>query len=239
VSNNTTSSGYQIALTSSGQYQVVVGGSGAFYSTNYGVFWTNVATPVTFSGVAMSSNGQFMTACFFGSGTYTSIIPQGNLYASLTGSNTTANPLLYNSTTKSIGYNTGKTFVIDHPLHQNKYLVHACLEGPEMGVYYRGKGTIENEQFTIVRLPDYVDKIAKNFTVQVTPIYDSSKNERNKLTTGNVVGGQFYVYGKNGDFYWKVMGQRGEALEIEPAKETTEIRGEGPYQYIELLGPIV
>ena len=35
-----------------------------------------------------------------------------------------------------------KTFIIDHPIDKNKYLVHGCLEGPEFGVYYRGKSEI-------------------------------------------------------------------------------------------------
>jgi len=35
-----------------------------------------------------------------------------------------------------------KTFVREHPLNKDKYLVHACLEGPEAGVYYRGERLI-------------------------------------------------------------------------------------------------
>ena len=31
-----------------------------------------------------------------------------------------------------------KSFVIDHPLHEDKYLMHATLEGPEGGIFYRG-----------------------------------------------------------------------------------------------------
>jgi hypothetical protein len=37
-----------------------------------------------------------------------------------------------------------KTFIIEHPIDTSKYLIHACLEGPEAGVYYRGKATIDN-----------------------------------------------------------------------------------------------
>jgi len=226
-SSLTTGSWIMCSMTSSGQYQVITGGlSNTYYSTNYGVFWT-VATSALIS-VTMSSNGQFITATQT-SGAYMSITPQGNLYASLTGSNTTINPILHNAITKSIGYNTGKTFVIDHPLNKNKYLIHACLEGPEVGVYYRGKGIIENNLFAIIKLPDYVDKLAKNLTIQITPIY--SKNASiNKLTTTSVENGEFLVYGKNGEFYWKVMGER-LSLQTEVIKENTEIMGDGPYTY--------
>ena len=29
--------------------------------------------------------------------------------------------------------------MIDHPIDKNEYLVHACLEGHESGVYYKKK----------------------------------------------------------------------------------------------------
>jgi hypothetical protein len=46
----------------------------------------------------------------------------------------------FNEYNNSLLYNTSKTFIIDHPIKKDKYLVHACVEGPETGVYYRGKG---------------------------------------------------------------------------------------------------
>lgn len=36
-----------------------------------------------------------------------------------------------------------KTFVIDHPIVPQSYLVHTCLYGSEAGVYYRGNQAIE------------------------------------------------------------------------------------------------
>ena len=60
-----------------------------------------------------------------------------------------------------------KTFVIQHPLDKDKYLIHACLEGPEAGVYYRGRGEIKRDSVRI-DLPDYAKKLATDFTVQVT-----------------------------------------------------------------------
>lgn len=61
-----------------------------------------------------------------------------------------------------------KNFVIDHPTKPGKKLVHTCLEGPENGVYVRGK--VLNRNF--IELPDYwkglVDETT--ITVSLTPI---------------------------------------------------------------------
>ena len=56
--------------------------------------------------------------------------------------------LVYDTNTGEILYQTAKTFVIPHPLKNDKYLVHACLEGPEAGVYYRGTGKIKENENT-------------------------------------------------------------------------------------------
>ena len=151
--------------------------------------------------------------------------------------------VLYNSSSNTFYYNTtGKTFVIDHPLNhleqdktKEKYLVHACLEGPEVGVYYRGKGEITNNKFTIIQLPDYVSSLAYNFTIQLTSIYDDDLiddlSERN-YKAGKVIDNSFKVYGrKNGAFYWTVYGERA-IIDIEPLKNSTHVKGTGPYTWI-------
>jgi hypothetical protein len=135
-----------------------------------------------------------------------------------------------------------KTFIIDHPLNylendksNDKYLVHACLEGPEVGVYYRGKGEITNKKFALIKLPEYVSNLAYNFTIQLTSIYDEDlmddSSERN-YKAGNVVDNSFKVYGnKNGAFYWTVYGERSQ-IEVEPLKINTMVNGTGPYTWI-------
>lgn len=61
-----------------------------------------------------------------------------------------------------------KNFVIDHPTKPEKNLVHTCLEGPENGVYVRGKLLNRSE----IELPEYwtglVDETS--ITVSITPI---------------------------------------------------------------------
>lgn len=60
-----------------------------------------------------------------------------------------------------------KEFDIPHPTKPNHRLAHACIEGPEIGVYYRGRLNNEN----IIVLPEYwrglVD--AESISVQLTP----------------------------------------------------------------------
>jgi hypothetical protein len=140
--------------------------------------------------------------------------------------------LQYNSTTKEITHNITKTFVIDHPIHPNKYLVHACLEGPESGVYYRGKGEIVNGTSVDVQLPAYVGALCPgaDFTVQLTHIYDGavkafSASEVDPATN------TFRVYGENGRFNWLVHGKRFD-IEAEPNKADVNRHGDGPYTYL-------
>ena len=120
-----------------------------------------------------------------------------------------------------------KTFVIDHPLDENKHLVHACLEGPESGVYYRGKAEIKTDSI-VIDLPSYADKLAGDFTVQLTPIGKESK----LYTSSEVENGKFTVYGKPGKFYWLVMGNRFD-IEVEPLKDAKKLKSVGPYTWLE------
>ena len=61
-----------------------------------------------------------------------------------------------------------KNFVIDHPTVPGKKLVHTCLEGPENGVYYRGRLKGKDQ----IQLPPYwtglVDETT--ITVSITPV---------------------------------------------------------------------
>ena len=61
-----------------------------------------------------------------------------------------------------------KSFLIDHPTKSGKKLRYACLEGPENGVYVRGKLTGENT----IELPEYWTKLVDpdSITVTLTPI---------------------------------------------------------------------
>ena len=107
---------------------------------------------------------------------------------------------------------TSKSFLIDHPIEENKKLQYACLEGPENGVYVRGTTNSAS-----IELPDYWSELIHedSITVIVTPIgkkqdlYIKSKSPQ-LIMIGGVKGSYDYVvYGERKDI---------DRLEIEPLK---------------------
>jgi hypothetical protein len=95
-----------------------------------------------------------------------------------------------------------KSFLIPHPTKPSKQLQYACLEGPENGVYIRGK---TNE--SIILLPDYWGKLVDedSVTVTATPIgkfqqlFVASQTSES-VEIGNVDGFYNYViYGERKD----------------------------------------
>jgi len=111
---------------------------------------------------------------------------------------------------------TTKNFRIPHPLRAGMDLVHACLEGPENGVYYRGTARLENGRAT-VRLPDYFEALTLpgERTVQLT----ARGRAPFALSHGGVVDGAFEAFGAraDGEFDWEVRAVRADvpALEVE------------------------
>lgn len=145
-----------------------------------------------------------------------------------TGTSFTNNGVWYDSGSNIFYYATAKSFIINHPIHEDKYLVHACLEGPEAGVYYRGTGEILDNISVDISLPYYVQALASDLTVQITPIYNGKINV---LNTSEVLNNKFTVYGENCKFYWHVTGKRSD-VNVEPFKSDVEVKGQGPYLYI-------
>ena len=150
-----------------------------------------------------------------------------------TGTTGTTGGVWYDPSNQLFYYSDTKTFVIQHPIDENKYLVHGCLEGPEAGVYYRGKGEIVNNHLTTIELPNYVDRLARNFTVHLTPIYNHNNgNIIPSYAYGELEDCKFNVYGANGKFSWIVYGLRSN-INTEPLKMDTKLHGHGPYQWCE------
>ena len=67
----------------------------------------------------------------------------------------------------TINVQAWKEFDIPHPTKENHRLVHACIEGPEIGVYFRGKLKDNN----VIELPEYWKGLvdAETITVNLTP----------------------------------------------------------------------
>ena len=137
-----------------------------------------------------------------------------------------SNVLSWNSVTGEITCEEAKTFVIDHPDDKEKYLVHGCLEGPEGGVYYRGRGEVG----TPVVLPKYVPNLIKGEpTIQVTPIYNGSVRTLN-CSEYDLKTNSFEVFGTEGPFYWTFTAKRCD-VNVEPLKAETNVNGNGPYLF--------
>jgi len=65
-----------------------------------------------------------------------------------------------------------KQFTIQHPIHEDRWLQHACLEGPTADIYQRGSCPISVESGSCyVSLPDYWWELVEpdTITVQLTP----------------------------------------------------------------------
>ena len=64
-----------------------------------------------------------------------------------------------------------KMFRIDHPLDpENKYLIHSCVESPDMMNVYNGNSITDDRGLATVMLPDYFEALNKEFRYQLTCI---------------------------------------------------------------------
>lgn len=112
-----------------------------------------------------------------------------------------------------------KLFDIPHPIKENKRLVHACLEGPENGVYVRGRLTGEN----IIELPDYWKGLVdpESITVSLTQIGSSQDLIVDKIEWGSKVvirSGS----ASNIDCYYTVNATRKDIASLEVEQDVVE-----------------
>jgi collagen type VII alpha len=99
-----------------------------------------------------------------------------------------------------------KSFVIDHPTKPNMELRYGSLEGPENGVYVRGRLTGYNR----IELPDYWTKLvdSNTITVNLTPIGKHQKLYVEEISNNSVVIGNDNLFGKSIDCFYTVFGER-------------------------------
>ena len=125
-------------------------------------------------------------------------------------------------------YTSGaKAFRIEHPLDSSKMLTHASLEGPELGIYYRGEAeTVEGR--VEITLPDYFEALTmqENRTILLTQVYDEEDDALALLAASRVKDGKFRVRSSNPSqkFFWEVKAVRGDIGEliIEDTKENKD-----------------
>jgi hypothetical protein len=225
--------GYNTAQSNQGLRAVAVGSGAGDVSQGASAVAIGNSAASSIQGsssvcIGVSSGSTFQNSIVLNASgsTFVSDVSNGFFVRPIDVSTGTTNLLIYNSTSGKISYNTTKTFIIDHPIHENKYLVHACLEGPEAGVYYRGEAEITNNEEVEVLIPEYTSAF-NNFTVHV-----SAAGSFNNLYATKVENGKFKVYGKNGKVSWTVFGTR-QNIDTEPLKKDVQVSGSGPYKYIQ------
>ena len=112
-----------------------------------------------------------------------------------------------------------KLFDIPHPTKENKRLVHACLEGPENGVYVRGRLTDNN----VIELPDYWRGLVdpESITVSLTQVGSSQDLIVDKIEWGSKV---FIRSGtaSNIDCFYTVNATRKDVAPIEVEQDVVE-----------------
>ena len=107
---------------------------------------------------------------------------------------------------------TTKSFLIDHPSKPGKKLRYGSLEGPENGVYVRGR-----TQDTVIELPEYWTKLVdpESITVNLTPVGKSRMPSINRIEDNRIYLNKPW-FGQI-DCYYIVFAERAdtEKLEIE------------------------
>ena len=121
--------------------------------------------------------------------------------------------------TGNINVQSWKGFDIKHPNKEGQRLRHICLEGPEAGVYIRGKLTDNN----VIDLPDYWSGLVdpESITVSLTQIGSSQDLIVDKIEWGRKV----YVRSGNAstiNCFYTIQASRidGEPLIVEYEGET-------------------
>ena len=136
---------------------------------------------------------------------------------SITGTITSASEV----TAAGITLTSRKPFDIPHPTKKGYRLRHVCLEGPESGVYYRGRLTGKS----VIELPEYwrglVD--AETITVTLTQI----KTSQDLIVDGIEWGTRVKIRSGNGtdiDCFYLVHAERkdGEKLIVEYEGESSD-----------------
>lgn len=135
-----------------------------------------------------------------------------------------------------------KNFVIDHPLYEDKHLVHACIEGPEAAVFYRGRSELVNG-WAEIQLPEYFESLCaeEGRSVQLTCIADNPVDEWCPVLHATYPkNGKFWVGLGSGvvvndqKFWWEATAVRKDVRPVvaEPLRSEVEVGGIGPYTFI-------
>ncbi|MFI7470504.1 hypothetical protein [Nonomuraea sp. NPDC049646] len=125
-----------------------------------------------------------------------------------------------------------KSFIIDHPVHHDRYLVHACTESPAAGVEYWGETTLDEHGQAVVELPAYFEALTRQDGRYVS-VNTCSDEIRNASAT-YPIDGRFTIHGgPRLRVTWLVKAIRADAgdMVVEPRRDEIDVQGQGPYLY--------
>jgi hypothetical protein len=103
---------------------------------------------------------------------------------------------------------TTKSFVIDHPTKPGMKLRYGSLEGPENGVYVRGRLKAGEK---IIQLPDYWEGLVDQdtYTVNLTPI-----GKHQELYVEHIADDYIIIGGENIDCFYTVFAERNDVEKL-------------------------
>ena len=114
-------------------------------------------------------------------------------------------------TASGVTLTSRKPFDIPHPTKKGYRLRHVCLEGPESGVYYRGRLTGKN----IIELPEYWRGLVDPETITVT--LTQIKTSQDLIIDGIEWGSRIKVKSGNGtdiDCFYLVHAERADGEKL-------------------------
>lgn len=193
-----------IPITRGGTGLNSVPGNGAILIGNGSAY--NLTTTPTFTGSTITFNGGTQST----STTTGAVVITGGL--GITGNINSGGTL----------YAISKSFQIDHPTKPEYKLRYGSLEGPENGVYIRGRS-----KSNIIELPEYWTALVDedSITVTLTAIGDSD-TPRVKTILNNTVE-VFSSTGNNLDYFYMILAERKDIdkleVEIAPPEPEEEI----------------
>ncbi|MFI9553730.1 hypothetical protein [Nonomuraea endophytica] len=120
-----------------------------------------------------------------------------------------------------------KTFIIDHPVRDDSYLIHATTESPHNGVEYWGSTVLDDCGKARIELPSYFEALTQfeGRAVFTTPSAEVVTYPQ---------GGAFDVVGQPGQrMFWLVKAIRQDVppLLVEPRRDQVRVHGDGPYKH--------
>jgi len=202
-------------------------------------------TPSTSAAIASTANNLYSGGSLYVASTATvggsAVITAATLMSSINGSMSVGNTLRITNTTNASATATGalivdggvgiagnvyiggtlfataKSFLIDHPTKPGQKLQYGSLEGPENGVYVRGRCTSG-----VIELPDYWTALVdeNSITVDITPIGAHQKLYVDRIENNKVYIGNENIMSKKINCFYTVWAERKDVgkLDVEGGK---------------------